>query len=122
MRLLTHAPSKVMPQPSTASEAMVNRPAKLCRDQNVARRRPKSRENCREALGTVCIKVGPKSDRRSARGLMEGGQYCGKILPALKSHAIVIVSTNLMTMASQVLKRRRCCLPSLAKGLYGSWK
>src|SRR5262249_28023390 len=104
MRLMTHAPSKVMPQPSTAREAMVNRPAKLCRDQNVARRRPKSRENCREALGTVCIKVGPKSDRRSARGLMEGGQYCCKILPALKSHVIVIVSTNLAAMTSQDAK------------------
>jgi hypothetical protein len=26
-----------------------------------------------------------------------GGQYCGKILPALKSHVIVIVSTSLVT-------------------------
>src|SRR6478672_9405281 len=104
MRLLTQAPSKVMPQPSTASDAMVNRPAKLCRDQNLARRPPKSRENSREALGTVCMKVGPKSDRRSARGRMVGGQYCGKILPALKSHVIVIVSTNLVTMTSQGAK------------------
>src|SRR5215510_11654392 len=94
MRLLTHAPSNVIPQPSTAKDAMVNRPAKLWRDQKVARRRPKSLENRCEALGTVCMKVGPKSDRRSARGRMMGGQYCGKILPALKSHVIVIVSTQ----------------------------
>src|SRR5262245_56380059 len=93
-----------MPQPSTASEAMVNRPAKLWRDQKLARRGPKTRENRCEALGTVYMKVGPKSDRRSARGRMKGGQYCCKILPALKSHVIVIVSTNLVTMASHGAK------------------
>src|SRR5262245_10149064 len=95
MRLLTHAPSNVMPHPSTAREAMVNRPAKLWRDQKLDRRRPKNPENRCETLSTVDMKVGPKSDRRSARGRMVGGQYCGKILPTLKSHVIVIVSTDL---------------------------
>ena len=33
-----------------------------------------------------------------------GGQYCGNIRPALKSHVIVIVSTNLVTTASPSAK------------------
>src|SRR5262250_2647124 len=109
-----------MPQPSTASEAMVNRAAKLWRDQKVARRRPKSLDMRCEGLGTVRMKVGPKSDRRSARGLMVGGRYCGKILPALKSHVIVIVSTHLVTTASESAKAPHALgrLPQ-TKGLLG---